>query len=234
MCGRYVSPSEAEVERAWHVGRDDSNPFPRRYNVAPTALVPVLVRDPQSQKRALVIARWGLIPHWWKDAKPPRLTFNARAEEAAGKPMWRTPLRSARCLVPAAGWYEWQEIERADPASGEIVKRKQPHFIHLPGDRLFCFAGLISHVSKPGEDPQFSCAFLTTAAAGPLTEVHERMPVALTEDAHAAWLDPALNSAAAALALLREHTLTGFAHHAVSPRVNATKNDDRALVDPLQ
>jgi putative SOS response-associated peptidase YedK len=233
MCGRYVSPAEAEIERAWHIGRDSSNPFPRRYNVAPTAQVPVLLRNPESDRLALYIARWGLIPHWWKDAKPPRLTFNARAEEAATKPMWRTPLRNARCLVPAAGWYEWKEIERTDPATGEIRSAKQPYFIHLPDNRLFCFAGVMSHWSKPNEDPQLSCAFLTTAAAGPLKAVHERMPVALPDDAHAAWLDPALNDGADALTLVREHALTGFAYHPVSTRVNATKNDDQALVEPL-
>jgi putative SOS response-associated peptidase YedK len=50
-----------------------------------------------------VAARWGLIPFWWKAAKPLRLTFNARSEEAATKPMWRHPASKARCLVPAMG-----------------------------------------------------------------------------------------------------------------------------------
>ncbi|MEX0959542.1 MAG: SOS response-associated peptidase [Burkholderiales bacterium] len=231
MCGRYVSPAESEIERVWHVGRDSSNPFPRRYNVAPTALIPVLLRNPESDRLALHIARWGLIPHWWKDSKPPRLTFNARAEEASAKPMWRTPLRNTRCLVPAAGWYEWKEIERTDPATGEIVKAKQPYFIHPPDDRLFCFAGVMSHWSKTGEDPQLSCALLTTAAAGLLKEVHERMPVVLPDEAHAAWLDPELNDGADALALAREHALTRFAYHPVSTRVNAATNDDPKLIE---
>jgi putative SOS response-associated peptidase YedK len=162
-----------------------------------------------------------------------RAPLSTRAEEAAAKPMWRTPLRNARCLVPAAGWYEWKEVERTDPATGEIRRAKQPYFIHLPDDRLFCFAGVMSRWSKPGEDLQLSCAFLITAAAGPLKEVHERMPVALPDDAHATRLDPALNDGADALTLAREHALTGFEHRPVSARVNATKNDDQALVEPL-
>lgn len=232
MCGRYVSPAESEIERAWHVGRENSNPFPRRYNVAPTALIPALLRNPESDRLALCIARWGLIPHWWKDAKPPRLTFNARAEEAASKPMWRTPLRNARCLVPAAGWYEWKEVERTDPATGEIVKAKQPYFIHLPDDRLFCFAGVMSQFHKPGEAPLVSCAFLTTAATGPLMDVHDRMPVVLPDEAHAAWLDCALTDAGDAIALATGRALTDFSHHPVSLRVNATRNDDPALTEP--
>jgi hypothetical protein len=27
MCGRYVSPEEAEIERFWHIGRHNNNPF---------------------------------------------------------------------------------------------------------------------------------------------------------------------------------------------------------------
>jgi hypothetical protein len=42
MCGRYVSPDEVAIEREWHIGRRNSNPFPRRFNVSPTATVPIL------------------------------------------------------------------------------------------------------------------------------------------------------------------------------------------------
>lgn len=42
MCGRYVSPDTAAIERQWHIGRTNSNPFRRRYNVSPTSNVPIL------------------------------------------------------------------------------------------------------------------------------------------------------------------------------------------------
>ena len=42
MCGRYVSPEEAEIERFWHIGRHNYDPFGRRFNVAPTTQVPLL------------------------------------------------------------------------------------------------------------------------------------------------------------------------------------------------
>jgi hypothetical protein len=31
MCGRYVSPDTAAIERQWQIGRRNSNPFPRRF-----------------------------------------------------------------------------------------------------------------------------------------------------------------------------------------------------------
>jgi putative SOS response-associated peptidase YedK len=67
----------------------------------------------------LLFARWALIPFWWKQPKPPKFTFNTRIEEAATKPMWRQVVKTSRCLVPAVGWYEWQEVEVTDPATGD-------------------------------------------------------------------------------------------------------------------
>ena len=37
MRGRYVSPDDAAIEREWHIGRRNSNPFTRRFNVGPSA-----------------------------------------------------------------------------------------------------------------------------------------------------------------------------------------------------
>ena len=69
MCGRYVSPDQAAIERAWHIGRTTSNPFKQRYNVAPTTQIPILRARPGPDAGfALTEARWGLIPPWWKEA----------------------------------------------------------------------------------------------------------------------------------------------------------------------
>jgi putative SOS response-associated peptidase YedK len=80
MCGRYVSPEEAEIERFWHIGRHNSNPFARHFNVSPTSIIPILRLDRSTGEIELVNARWGLIPPWWKESKPPRTTHNARSD----------------------------------------------------------------------------------------------------------------------------------------------------------
>jgi putative SOS response-associated peptidase YedK len=36
-------------------------------------------------------------------------TFNARAETVATEPMFRDAFKSKRCLIPAIGYYEWQD-----------------------------------------------------------------------------------------------------------------------------
>src|SRR5258706_5817532 len=229
MCGRYVSPEQAEIERFWHIGRHNSNPFGRRFNVAPTSIIPILRLDRSTGEIELVNARWGLIAAWWKEPKPPRTTHNARSEDAATKPMWKGPLAKSRCLVPAVGWYEWKQLERTDSATGEIKQVKQPHFFHLPDAQLFAFAGVMA-MWKPANDDawQASCALLTRDAVGPAAEIHDRMPVILSKDSESAWVDPKITDAQQALTVALRNGVTDIEHYPVSSRVNIATNDDKA------
>lgn len=49
MCGRYVSPDEAAIERAWHIGARNNNPFRRLFNAASTMSHgrPTLIQRPR-------------------------------------------------------------------------------------------------------------------------------------------------------------------------------------------
>ena len=234
MCGRYVSPEEAAIERFWHIGRHNNNPFARRFNVSPTSIIPILRLDRSTGEIELVNARWGLIPTWWKEPKPPRTAHNARSEEAATKPMWKGPLAKSRCLVPAVGWYEWKPVERTDPVTGEIIKAKQPHFFHLPDDQLFAFAGVMAMWKPANEDEwQTSCAIFTRDAVGPAAEIHNRMPVVLSKDSENAWLDPKIIDAEQAMSAALKNGVTEVNHRPVSSRVNVAANDDEALIQDL-
>jgi putative SOS response-associated peptidase YedK len=79
MCGRYVAPDTDAIERALHLGPSNGDPFPRRFNVAPTMPVQIIYRDRQFSEPRLGEARWGLVPGWWKQPKPPSHCFNARS-----------------------------------------------------------------------------------------------------------------------------------------------------------
>jgi putative SOS response-associated peptidase YedK len=235
VCGRYVHPDEAAIERAWHVGRHGANPFGRRYNVAPTMSVPILRLDADSGELELAAARWSFVPHWWKEAKLPTMTFNARSEEAAVKPMWRYAYAHGRahCLVVAESWYEWQARERVDPATGEIRAFKQPFNIHRPDGRPFAFAGLVSEWrGLDSAEPVLTCAILTRAAAGPAAEVHDRMPVVLADELCLPWLDARLGDAAATAAIVAR-SQDAFVYHPVSTRVNSARHDGPELIEPI-
>ena len=64
MCGRYVSPDDAAIERHFRIDGRSQHPLSRRFNVAPTTTVPML----QMEDGTLTFhaARWGLVPFWWK------------------------------------------------------------------------------------------------------------------------------------------------------------------------
>jgi putative SOS response-associated peptidase YedK len=237
MCGRYVTPTMAEMERFWALTNAQiHNPLEQRFNVAPTTFVPIIYQAPRGIEQDS--ARWGLIPVWWDKPTPPPFTFNTRIEEASNKPMWRAVLRSTRCLVPAVGWYEWKESEGIDPATGEIKKVKQPYFIHLRARRMFAFAGLMSswrlRVGNGEQKVISTCSILTRAAVSPAAEVHDRMPIILPQPAHAAWLDRDQEDAGKVLAMARDVAVTDVEFFTVSTRVNHSTNEGPELLTPLQ
>ena len=107
MCGRYITPDEAAIEREWGSLPKDFDYFPS-YNFAPTQLGPVVIdTDSDTQKfndreRTVVMMKWGFQPYWSK-----RLWINARRETVFESRAFASAAKSQRCLVIASGWYEW-------------------------------------------------------------------------------------------------------------------------------
>ena len=162
MCGRFALPNEAVVSRILNIDRWNWHWPEPRFNVAPTTRVPIITVADDTLLE-LNGARWGLIPHWWKKDAPPSLTFNARSEEAAEKPTWRHSLRRLRCLMPARGWYEWNEKELVRSDSDRQVK--QPYYISAPNAEAIAFAGLWAVWTGQDGSQVLSCALLSKAAA---------------------------------------------------------------------
>jgi putative SOS response-associated peptidase YedK len=220
MCGRYVTPEEAAMERYWTIGRHNWERFIRPlFNVAPTTRVPVILRGEDGTLEGHE-ARGGLIPSWWKQPAPPSMTFNARSEEAAGKPMWRTALKSQRCLMPLRGWYEWQVVPGA--------RAKQPYFIHVPGQEVLAFAAIWSRWAAAQGETTLSCALLTRDAAPVIAPIHHRMPVVLHREDFDEWLDPA--TPAERVQAMLQQSRTDFTGYPVSTMVNNARNDSPDLL----
>jgi putative SOS response-associated peptidase YedK len=218
MCGRFVSREQAAIEREYNIRV--RNPFERVYNAAPTMSLPVI--RAQSGEREALSMRWGLIPSWWSQPTAPTSTINARSEEAAAKPMWRSAVRHARCLVPTLGWYEWQVTPEG----------KVPYFIHAPALAGFCFAGLWSEWKNPAGEAKLSFAILTRAASDALRPVHDRMPVVLGQAAWDDWLLDWPNEHAAKLAGHVANSLNEFEYYPVSRYVNAPRNQGERCIQP--
>jgi putative SOS response-associated peptidase YedK len=222
MCGRYVSKDQAAVERAFNVVRGGGDVFEAHYNAAPTLTLPV-IRVSRERGRELAGLRWGLVPYWAKDAKIGAGMINARSETIAEKPAFRDAFQRRRCLVPMAGFYEWQKM----PAG------KVPHFIHLLNTEQFAVAGLFEYwPGKDGAAPIESYTIVTTSANEMLAPLHNRMPVILHEQDHAVWLDPKNGDAAGLQRLLTPYPSEQMRAYPVSSRVSNSKNEGPELVEP--
>jgi putative SOS response-associated peptidase YedK len=220
MCGRYVSPDDAALERLWRIHRQNWR-LPRAvYNVAPTTIVPIIQVDVEGEY-SLEGARWGLVPHWWKQDKLPGMTFNARSEEAAQKPTWRDALKHSRCLMPALGWYEWNENEQVRNAAGKPVNR--PYFYHAKNDEVLLIAGLRSLWTAPNGSHILTCSLLSKEASVNLSHIHHRMPVVLSLENSHKWLDAHIN--ADEVQDIVADSRTDFEAFAVDTSVNNTRND---------
>jgi len=229
MCGRFAIPDETTISKILNIDRWNWHWPEPRFNVAPTTRVPMVFRADDALLE-LNGARWGLIPHWWKKEAPPSLTFNARSEEAAEKPTWRQSLRGMRCLMPARGWYEWNEKELVRSDSGRKIK--QPYFISSPDSEVVFFAGLCA-VWQGQDAPQvLSCALLSKVAAPGIVHIHDRMPVVLKPEHFDAWLDP--NTPGTTVREIIADSQSEFNNYPVSTRVNNTRNDFPELLASLK
>jgi putative SOS response-associated peptidase YedK len=220
VCGRYVSPGEAAIERFWHLGHGGGKAFGPRYNAAPTQALPV-VRARAGGGRELALLRWGLVPSWAKDPAIGARMINARAESLAERAAFRAAFRRRRCLVPMAGFYEWKK------AGG----RKLPYYVHPLNAELFAAAGLYEFwPGRDGAEPIESYAIITTNANEMMARIHNRMPAILHERDHDAWLDPENARADALARLLGPYPAEEMRAYPVSTRVNNVRNDDEGLI----
>jgi putative SOS response-associated peptidase YedK len=74
MCGRYVSPDDAVIEREFNLIHSPGLKVRASYNVAPTQ-----TRQAEGG-RALELLRWGLIPLFARGVPPKYSAINARIE----------------------------------------------------------------------------------------------------------------------------------------------------------
>jgi putative SOS response-associated peptidase YedK len=261
MCGRFAVTTDpallAEkikaIDEATNVAKDAPG---ANYNVAPTTTISTVVKrhaepDDDSTRRVRLM-RWGLIPPWVKtgedgapNTKGP-LLINARSEKLTTSPAFRSSAKGKRCLIPMDGWYEWRPNgetastggqERSD--SGRRTGKKAPKtpFYMYGGDgELLFMAGLWS-TWRPKDAPRdssplLSCTIITTDAAGPLAEIHDRMPLTISERDWDRWLDP---DAPVDEGLLRGHgDLDRIEIREVSRLVNSIRNNGPELIEPAE
>jgi putative SOS response-associated peptidase YedK len=245
MCGRFTlrTPLTVLIEHYDIDARGDRQLplFEARYNIAPTQDVLAIRADAASGARTASMLRWGLIPSGSTADKvgsgPPMI--NARSETLSEKPTFRNALKRRRCIIPADGFYEWQQ-------TGSGRGKKEAFHIHRPDGAPVAFAGLwekwVQRPSAPsaGPSPQVrgtsadetgaltieSCTIVTTAANASLRELHDRMPVILAPGDYSLWLDPKVEDSAKLQHLYESCGNDELVFEPVGTHVNKVANDD--------
>jgi putative SOS response-associated peptidase YedK len=219
MCGRYgFEAGQRELLTRFQIEQVVEQ-LPISFNVVPGMTMPVVVRESPNR---LELMEWGFLPRWAKEPRGVRRPINARAETVATTPMFRNAFRSQRCLVPARGFYEWQQTP-----SG-----KQPYWIRLPGGELFGFAGLWeAWRDRHGEEVR-SYTIITTAPNELMAPIHNRMPVILPRDAEELWLNPDETEGERLRELLRPYDASEMEAWPVGRAVNNPRNDSPELISP--
>ena len=206
MCGRYyISDEDAAEDLLRIIGEAVLNGMSPGNGAEPRALktggevfpsdyVPVCEEGEGGACRALG-AVWGLPINGTN-----QLVINARAETAAGKPMFQ---RARPCIVPATHYFEWEvlRVERPVqlafdgfeiPLPERVEKRKRsirPVYKNFSNKDLsnkdfFYMAGLVRHL--PNMLPDFT--IITVPAAFSIESIHDRMPSILSHERAMEWL----------------------------------------------
>lgn len=234
MCGRYVVAYDPDtLVSGFSLTR--VQPFPKRWNVAPQAMVPV-VYETRDGERVGELMRWGLVPHWAKDESIGSKLNNARIEGMAEKPSFRQAVRRRRCLLPASGYYEWQPI--APPEGQKSAKPiKQPWYISPKAAPFFALAGLFEAWRAPGSDESapwlLTCCVITTNASPLVAHIHDRMPVMVAPEHWAAWLARANQDPATMPPLMQGLPDSAVQAWPVSRAVSRSSNEGEELIAPL-
>ena len=230
MCCRFLLLQEHYRAILAELGIAAPAEFLSRYNIAPGSDIPVVRTRPSASgpsherntKRELAALRWGLVPAWARSDEPAARLVNARAETLAAKPSFRDALRSRRCVIPASGFYEWENLGRT----------KKPWLFRRHDERPFGFAALWERWRTPDGTELESCAIITSEPNALMRPIHHRMPVMLEPAQFAAWLNPRTVEVSALADLLRPAPADSMSALAVSSHVSNVQHEGAECIAP--
>ena len=181
MCGRYFWDNDAEEafeedfpELAWMARLQEKVLRTADYTPAMEAAAVVGAAG----ALAADILKWGFIGF-----DKGRLLINARAESVRTKQTFAESFAARRCVLPAAGFYEWD-------------KKKEKVIFRSPDRPILYLAGIY----RPfGDEKRF--VILTREANASMLPVHDRMPLILTREEVEPWV---CDAGRAASALMKE------------------------------
>ncbi len=168
MCGRFSLDRfpKSIVQALINADID----FMPRSEIYPTNKVDVVFCGDHGNEIAPM--QWG-----WERSFSKRPLINARGQEAWEKRTWAKALHERRCIIPASGFFEWDENQ---PQGKRDKYRINP--VHEDG---FAFGGLY----EINQDGEMFMSILTTAPNKKMSKIHHRMPVILEKEEFNNWFE---------------------------------------------
>ena len=220
MCGRFtLHTPESQIREAFNLEHTEPLGLKPRYNIAPSQEIPI-IRDTDTGQE-MVMARWGLVPHWSKESKSKYSTINARIESITEKPTYRSSFQRKRCLIPADGFYEWKQVNG----------NKVPHHIRMRDGSVFAFAGLWDRW-EGNDDSIESCTIIVMPSNEVMKPIHERMPAIIAPAHYDLWLDTRITDKEEIMQYLTSALSSQLTAYPVSTWVNVPKHDDERCIQP--
>jgi putative SOS response-associated peptidase YedK len=194
MCARYDSVLNASRLQQFFRVRG-LREFTQKSEVFPGLSAPFIRRpkeygigDEAVPNREVLVGRFGLLPHWAKNEKLCKSTYNARSETVATKPAFRDAWKRAQhCIIPIEAF--WEPDWRTGKAKWTRIAR--------PDGTPMGIAGLWSWWRQPGSSEDVHSFSMVTINADEhpfMRNFHrpddeKRMVVVLREEDYDAWLD---------------------------------------------
>lgn len=179
MCGRFFLDVEFDEVLKHYFGIIGDYPVmeyePRE--IFPSNDIPVIHRG-REVERTIHLMKWGFAPSFMN-----KLLINARSETIAEKRLFREAFIRRRCLVPASGYYEWENVLGDDE---KITKVKRS--IKVPERKIISMAGIYDRFEDKNGNPFWAVSILTKASNDQVKGVHDRMPVILDKEMERAWI----------------------------------------------
>lgn len=221
MCGRYnLYTGKEELAERFLIANAENLDIEENYNIAPGQPIFTVLSD--GARRLGGYVKWGLVPSWAKNPKIGYKMINARAETVDVKPSFSRLLKRRRCLIAADGFYEWRKMGH----------EKQPYLIRLKTGKPFGFAGLWDKWTD-GTRLMYSCTIITAAANSLMEEIHDRMPVILTEETEAIWLNKSIQEPVILKNLLAPYPAGEMEAFPVSKEVNSPSGKGPEMLNSL-
>ncbi|MBU3845592.1 MAG: SOS response-associated peptidase [Candidatus Acinetobacter avistercoris] len=123
MCSNYEFPSKKRLSLL-DIHESQLN-LDFKQHVYPLYDAPIMMNG--ADQFELDVGKFGLLPHWSKELKFGRHTYNARTETVAEKPSFRSAWKNDKfCLVPVQEFYEPKYIDGKPQWYGISREDEQP------------------------------------------------------------------------------------------------------------